>query len=225
MTQRLVFASVVLDVDSTLCGIEGIDVLAARKGPEIGAAVAAVTERAMNGELELDAIYGERLALIRPTRDDLQALADTYAANVAPDAPDVVRQLRADGVRLALVSGGIRQAIEPLARSLGFVDGEINAVTLELDDAGSYRSSDRASPLTRQTGSARIVEPLGLTRPILAVGDGSTDVSMREVTDAFAAYVEFARREPVVAAADFVVTSFAEVAILVRTGRAPLRSG
>jgi phosphoserine phosphatase len=213
------FASVVLDVDSTLCGIEGIDVLASGRGPEVGAAIAKVTERAMNGELPLEAVYGERLEIIRPTRDDIRALADAYAATVAPGAGDVVRQLRARGVELRLVSGGIRQAIAPVAASLGFADRDVNAVTLDFDDAGSYVGYDTSSPLTSQLGKRQVITSLSLRRPVLAIGDGSTDVAMRDVADAFAAYVGFARRENVVAAADFVVSSFAELAELVLNGR------
>ena len=82
------FASVVLDVDSTLCGIEGIDWLAARRGPEAGVRIAELTDRAMNGELALDAVYGERLGVVRPSREDLAALAAAYERALAPGARD-----------------------------------------------------------------------------------------------------------------------------------------
>jgi phosphoserine phosphatase len=213
------FNAVVLDVDSTLCGIEGIDALAKRRGPEVGTAIAALTERAMNGELTLDAIYGERLKIIRPSESDIRELADAYAAALAPGAATVVRQLRERGVRLVLVSGGIRQAILPVARALGFADADLNAVALEFDVTGQYAGYDGPSPLTTQYGKRTVVAHLALPHPILAVGDGSTDIAMREVTDAFAAYVGFIRRENVVAAADHVVASFRELAELTLAGR------
>ena len=72
------YSSVVLDVDSTLCGIEGIDWLAARRGPQAGRRIAELTDRAMNGDLALDAVYGERLGAVRPSRGDLEALASAY---------------------------------------------------------------------------------------------------------------------------------------------------
>ena len=53
------FASVVLDVDSTLCGVEGIDWLAGLRGSDVGAQVTALTDRAMRGRIALDAVYGE----------------------------------------------------------------------------------------------------------------------------------------------------------------------
>ena len=54
-----------------------------------------------------------------------------------------------------------------------------------------------------------------LPRPLLAVGDGSTDVAMRDVADAFAAFTYFARRDAVVARADLEIASFAQLARVV----------
>lgn len=210
------YASVILDVDSTLCGIEGIDFLARRRGEELGRRIEAMTERAMRGELALDQVYGERLALIRPTIEDVGALREAYAAALAPGAGAAIRAMRAAGVRLALISGGIRQAIQPLAATLGFTKDEVKAVALALDEHGRYRGFDLRSPLATQRGKKDVVEALiaddGFARPVLAVGDGSTDVFMREAADAFAAYVGFARRDAVIAAADLVVDSFARLA-------------
>ena len=86
MTRTPRFASVILDVDSTVAGIEGIDWLAERRGADVAARVVAMTDQAMRGELALDAVYGERLALIRPTREEIDALAQAYRAAVAPGA-------------------------------------------------------------------------------------------------------------------------------------------
>jgi phosphoserine phosphatase len=209
------FRSLVLDVDSTLCGIEGISFLAARRGPEVTERVAKLTDRAMHGEIALDLVYGERLALVRPSAEDLAVLCKEYVRTLAPGAGDVISALRAAGVRIALVSGGIRQAIEPVARSLGVGDEELAAVRVELDERGAYRGFDTTSPLTTQSGKAAIVRTLldlgHLTRPVLAVGDGSTDVPMRTVADAFAAYVGFTLRASVVAEADLVVETFEEL--------------
>jgi predicted HAD superfamily phosphohydrolase len=74
---------------------------------------------------------------------------------------------------------------------------------------------DAASPLATSHGKRTIIEQLALPRPSLGVGDGATDVVMREVVDRFGAYVGFARRENVVARADVVVASFSDLATLV----------
>jgi phosphoserine phosphatase len=205
------FATLVLDVDSTLCGIEGIDWLAARRGPDFGARVTELTDRAMRGEIPLDAVYGERLALVCPSRAEVAALARAYDEAVAPDAAVVIHRLIHSGRRVVLVSGGIREAILPVATLLDIEEWDVHAVSVRFASDGSYLGFDTASPLATSTGKRMIVESLALPRRILAVGDGATDLAMRPAVDAFAAFTGFVRREPVVAAADHVIASFAQL--------------
>ena len=210
------FSSVILDVDSTLSGIEGVDWLAARREPAVAQEVARLTERAMDGAIALDAVYGGRLALIKPTAAEVAELARAYGEQLAPGAGEVIARLRAAGVRVVLVSGGLREAIVPFAARLGFADADVNAVGVRFDAAGGYAGFDERSPLTTQLpGKPAVGSALALPRPVLAVGDGSTDAALRSVVDAFAAYVGFVRRDPVVRAADHVVSSFAEIESLV----------
>lgn len=213
------YASVVIDVDSTLCGVEGIDFLAARRGPEMTARIVALTDKAMTGEIPLESIYGHRLTTIRPTRADIAALATEYERTLAPGAADAIGRMRAAGARLALVSGGIREAIAPVARKLGFDAADLHAVSLRFDDAGNYLDFDRSSPLTTQPGKPVLVTALieqgQLLRPVLAVGDGATDAKLAGVANKFLAYTGFARRANVVAVADGEVASFAALAQIV----------
>jgi phosphoserine phosphatase len=209
------FRTVVLDVDSTLCGIEGIDWLAARRGPDVAAEIARLTERAMAGAIPLDSVYGERLAIVRPSAGEVAELSRAYADALAPSARDTIFRMRSEGVVLALVSGGILQAIRPLARELGFSDASLHAVSISFDNAGVFLGYDASSPLATQHGKKDVARSLSFARPSLAVGDGATDAAMREATDAFAAFIGFARREPVVRAADYVVSSFDELRDLV----------
>ena len=117
-----------LDVDSTVSGIEGIDWLARRRGGEISADIARLTADAMRGAIPLEEVYGRRLALIRPSRGDIDALSHAYVSAIAPDCPATIASLRRAGIRLALVSGGIRQALLPLARQLGIDPSDLHAV-------------------------------------------------------------------------------------------------
>ena len=209
------FSSVVIDVDSTLCGIEGIDWLADRCGPGVGKAVAAFTDQAMRGEIPLDAVYGARLALVRPTVADMTALAEAYVAALAPGAADAVSRLRRSGRRVVLVSGGLRDAILPVARHVGIPDADVHAVDVRRGAGGSWQGHDESSPLTQATGKADVVRGLALPARVLAIGDGATDLAMRPAVDAFAAFTGFVSRPAVVAAADVVITSFDQLTELV----------
>jgi phosphoserine phosphatase len=213
------FSSVVIDVDSTLCGVEGIDFLAERRGPTVSAEIVALTDQAMTGEIPLESIYGRRLTMIKPTRDDLAALAAAYTESLAPGAARAIAAMRRVGVRLALVSGGIREAILPVARQLGFANDELHAVSLRFDRNGRYAGFDDQSPLTNQRGKPELVAALiaegRLTRPALAVGDGMTDAKLVGTVDKFALFTGFARRERVAALADLELSSFDDLQRLV----------
>jgi phosphoserine phosphatase len=209
------FATVVLDVDSTISGIEGIDWLAQRRGPDVAARIASLTDEAMRGMIPLESVYGARLELIRPSRSEIEALAAAYQAHLAPGLEAAFARLRESGVHLVVVSGGLREAIAPMTRALGVADADMHAVRIRFDDDGSYAGFDASSPLSTSSGKQTVLEQLPLRRPVLAAGDGATDVAMRAVADTFAAYVGFARRENVVTQADVVVDSFAGLADLV----------
>lgn len=209
------FASVVLDVDSTLSGIEGIDWLAALRGPEMAARIADLTDRAMRGDVTLDSVYGERLKMIGPTRREVDALGTRYVEAIAPGAEAAIGALRHAGIAIALVSGGLREAIAPLARRVGVGGHGLSAVSIRFDADGHYAGYDERSPLATQQGKAQVVRQLALGAPVLAVGDGATDLAMRPVVAAFGAYTGFVRRDPVVREADFTIESFAQLEALV----------
>lgn len=202
------YRSVVLDVDSTLSGIEGIDWLAARRGTEIRDRIAAATQSAMRGDTPLDAVYGERLAIVRPTRAEVAALGEAYVAAAAPGAREAVAELRRHDVRVSIVSGGIRDAIEPLAAHLGVASTDLHAVALRFDATGEYAGYDIDSPLWRSGGKPVLVRSLRLEERVLAMGDGMTDAELREVVATFVAFTGFARHERVVAVADAEIARF-----------------
>ncbi|HWE42016.1 MAG TPA: HAD-IB family phosphatase [Gemmatimonadaceae bacterium] len=209
------FASVVIDVDSTLSGIEGIDWLAALRGPEMASRISALTDRAMRGEITLDSVYGERLRMIAPARREVDALGARYVESIAPGAQAAIGALRQAGIAVVVVSGGLREAIAPLARLVGVGGQGLRAVSIRFDAAGNYAGYDERSPLATQQGKAQVVRELALGAPVLGVGDGATDLAMRPAVAAFAAYTGFVRREPVVREADFTIESFAQLEALV----------
>jgi phosphoserine phosphatase len=209
------FNSVVLDVDSTLSGVEGIDWLAALRGAEVQAWSASLTEQAMEGKLPIEAVYGERMRKVKPARADIERLGRVYVERIAPGARETLAELRQHGIELAMVSGGLREAILPLARELGVEGKRVHAVSVFFDGDGGYAGFDERSLLTQQTGKRATVRDMGLTGPILAVGDGMTDCEIKPVVDSFAAFTGFTRREPVIQRADFVIENFDQLRDLV----------
>lgn len=225
------YASVVLDVDSTLTRVEGIEWLAERRGPHIARAVADMTQRAMEGTIPLDSVYGARLALVQPARSDVEALGDAYEAGVVAGARLAIGEMQAAGIRVVAVSGGVREAVARFAISLGIADRDVYAVSLQFTSDGAYAGFDETSPLARRGGKPVVVRGLGLGRPIIGVGDGSTDAELKTMAggeapavDAFAAFVGVASRPVVVAVADYVLHNMAELPALVLGTAVPARS-
>lgn len=218
MTAR--FATVVLDVDSTVSGMEGIDWLASLRDPGVATRIAELTADAMSGRRTLGEVYAARLDMVRPTRDEVDRLAEAYIAAIAPGAAEVVRHLITAGVRVLLVTGGVREAVLPLAARLGVPDHDVYAVPLEYDPEGAYLRFDPEALTAAEQGKRLLVERLAPQRPILAVGDGITDAELKPVVDAFGAYVGFVRREETVQHADFILESFADLEDLVLSASA-----
>ena len=212
MSSKARYATVILDVDSTVASIEGIDWLAALRTPDVAARIAAGTDQAMEGRVSLETVYAERLRLVAPRRDDIEALGEAYVASIAPGARETVAALRHGGVRVMLFSGGLRESILPVADALGILREDVHAVGIRFNEDGSYADFDRMSPFATNSGKPAMVERLAPARRILAVGDGATDARMKSVVDTFAAFTQFVRRQPIVDAADVELRSFAELA-------------
>ena len=213
------FRTLVLDVDSTVSGIEGIDWLAARRGDVIARRVADLTTKAMQGGVPLEDVYGLRLNEIRPRRDELDELSRAYVDALAPGAVETIARIRHSGVQVVLVSGGLRHALLRMALHLGLSPSDVHAVSLRFDAGGAYTGYDSTSPLTTATGKRRVIADLKLEGPVLAAGDGATDLAMRDVVDLFVAYTGFVTRANVVEQADVVATSFAELERVVLSTR------
>jgi len=209
------FNSIILDVDSTLSDVEGIDWLAAQRGAEIETWSAGLTERAMQGEIPIEAVYGERMRIVKPTLPEIRELGKVYIERMAARAAETIAELRVNEVEVVMVSGGLREAILPLARELGVGEENVYAVSVFFDEDGAYAGFDDASLLTRQTGKRTIVGQMHLKGPILAVGDGMTDCEIKSVVQGFAAFTGFTRREAVIEQADYVIENFDQLRDLI----------
>jgi phosphoserine phosphatase len=198
---ELGFRSVVFDCDSTLAAIEGIDELA---GPH-RERIQALTDAAMAGETPLEQVYGERLAIIRPTRAEVELLAEAYVAALVPDAAETVAALLWLGKQVRILSGGLLPPVEVLARAIGLAPEHVAAVGVRFAEDGEYLGYDVTSPLARSRGKAEQIRAWALPRPVLLVGDGATDAEARPAVDAFAAYMGVAFRPAVAEQADVVL--------------------
>ena len=203
MTFSRRFGTVIFDCDSTLSTIEGIQELAREHRAE----VEALTEAAMRGEVPLEEVYGRRLSMVSPTRQQVSDLGRRYIETLVPGARRAVEALRRSGVQIRLISGGLRPAVLILARDLGIDEHAVEAVEVFFRDDGVYAGFDVSSPLAASGGKRIVIERWAeqLPRPIMLVGDGATDQEAQDVVDTFVAFAGVVARPAVIAAADEVI--------------------
>ena len=166
----------VMDVDSTLIMEEGIDLLGEEAG--VGAQVAAITERAMRGELDFEAALRERVTLLKGLPEDIFArIAERI--HFTPGAEDLVKELHKHGYKVGLVSGGFHETVDRLAEQLGI--DYVKANRLEIQQ-GLLTGRVLGDIVTKDTKLAMLKawaaeNKLELNQTI-AMGDGANDLPM-----------------------------------------------
>ena len=172
------FDVICFDCDSTLSRIEGIDELARRVG--VGEEMSKLTDLAMNGVVPLEAVYERRLSIIRPDQASINWLADLYIAEIVEGVKEVFASLLDQDKAVHIISGGLRQAILPLADCLGLPESHVHAVDIYFNEDGSYLNYDLNSPLARTGGKAVVVGTLKGQGSLVMVGDGKTDLEAKQ---------------------------------------------
>jgi phosphoserine phosphatase len=185
----------VADMDSTLIGQECIDELAAVAG--IGARVAAITERAMRGEVAFAPALRERVALLAglPATVIGDVLKDRITLNRG--ARTLVQTMRANGAYVAIVSGGFRQFTGAIRERLGADEDRANGLGIE----GGRLTGEVMEPILGQDAKlaalAEIAAAMGASlEDTMAIGDGANDLPMLQAAGLGVAY----RAKPKVAA-------------------------
>lgn len=217
-TYELIF----FDCDSTLSTIEGIDELARMKGKELR--VGLLTQKAMDGELDLEAVYGKRLRAINPTRSQMDAIKEMYYQTLVPDAAEVLQALQFMKKHIYIISGGLLDAVQGFGEKLGISSDFIRAVELEYNELSGewWRYYDQRvqlqqkfmdyekSPLTISSGKPKIVRELAgdTWGRRMMVGDGASDLATRgNGVDLFVGFGGVAVREKVEQEADVFLYS------------------
>ncbi len=195
----------ICDMDSTMIGVECIDELAAELG--IGKKVAAITEKAMQGELNFEDSLRARVKLLKGAK--LSVLEKVWEKRVKPainpGARTLVATMKAQGAYTALVSGGFTFFVARVAAELGFDSADANEL---LDHKGKLTGEVR-EPILGPNAKLEALKRLAFAHAegpeqVIAIGDGANDLAMVEAAGLGVAY----RAKPVLAkAADANIVS------------------
>ena len=198
---------VAFDFDGTLSDSEMIDALGDRAG--VGEEIAAVTERAMNGEIAYAESLRERAGLLAGLDDD-EAAAAFAATRVRPGVGGLIADLRAAGHHVAVLTGGFDRGVEA---ALAAAETEVDTVVANrLPVADGELTGAVEGPLiegTKDEALADLAEREGVAMAdTVAVGDGANDRPMLEVAGLAVGY---APKPNVAPACDVVVESVPEL--------------
>ena len=145
----------------------------------VGAHVAGITARAMNGELDFEAALLERVALLRGLDAGVIAQVLRERITFMPGGAELVATMKANGGHAALVSGGFTAFTEKVAAVLGFDEHRANTLLIE----GNRLAGDVARPILGRQAKIEALEQisarLGIAEAdVIAVGDGANDLGM-----------------------------------------------
>jgi phosphoserine phosphatase len=167
----------VADMDSTMIGQECIDELA--DYANLKDEVAAITERAMQGELDFAGALEARVALLRGL--EASAIAECLRTRIRPNpgAKTLVATMKNEGALTVLVSGGFVDFVRPIARELGF--DRIKANELGFEDG--RLNGKTVGPIVDSTVKRRVAEDILKAErlgpeTLVAIGDGANDVPL-----------------------------------------------
>lgn len=165
------------DMDSTMIQQECIDELADCVG--LKEHVSAITERAMNGELDFPSALRERVALLKDLPES--ALAEVFRDRITlmPGARTLVQTMKANGTHCVLVSGGFTYFTSRVANAIGFNADEANTLTI----VAAKLTGTVAEPILDKDSKRATLHRIAAQKKIplhatLAVGDGANDLPM-----------------------------------------------
>lgn len=167
----------IADMDSTMIRQECIDELADEAG--VGAHVATITARAMNGELDFEAALRERVGLLKGLPEGVIAQVLRDRITLMPGGKVLLATMKANGAYAALVSGGFTAFTTAVAATLGFDENRANTLHV----AEGQLTGTVAEPILGKEAKLlalqEITARLGVTpADALAVGDGANDLPM-----------------------------------------------
>jgi phosphoserine phosphatase len=192
------FRVLAMDMDSTLITVECIDEIAALAGR--GAAVRAITEAAMRGELpDFSSSLVRRVALLAGTPQQVLEQVWQQRVRLSEGAAALVAACRAAGLRTLLVSGGFTYYTDRLMAQLGIDEARANELQVRAGVLTGTATGPGGGPIVDALGKARAVEEccarVGCApADAIVVGDGANDLAMMALAGLSVAY----RAKPVV---------------------------
>ncbi len=208
----------IIDFDSTITKVEGLDQLAAialaqsPDGDKIVQQIKELTDAGMNGELSLTESLSKRMSLLNANKRHVDALVVFLLENVSESFERNKKFLKEYADHILVVSSGFKDFIVPVIEHLGLKPENVYANTFTYNENGDITGVDNTNVLSQTGGKIKLVQSLNLHAHVSVIGDGFTDYEIKQngLADRFYAFVENVERQKVIDVADFAIKSLDE---------------
>jgi D-3-phosphoglycerate dehydrogenase len=221
---KLKYSNIIFDFDSTVADVESLDFLyksVIQGHPDHEALLAdfeAITNQGMSykDKIPFDESLSMRIQLLikaGATKEHVDQVAKVIMGKLSQSFESNKDFFKGNSDHIYVVSGGFEEVIIPATNKLGIKPDHVYANRFVYDDTGRIVGIDDTRLTSKQYGKANTIKSLGLAGSSIIVGDGSTDMEIRDmgVADKFIAYTQYAKRDEVVTRADGQANSFEEL--------------
>lgn len=207
-----------IDFDSTVTKVEGLDELAAialKSDPNGEAKVSKIkelTDLGMAGEISFSESLSQRLALLNANKSHIDILVEFLKGKISDSFLRNKQFLTEYADNILIISSGFKDFIVPIALHLGLKAENVYANTFKYNDKGDITGIDQSNPLSKTGGKIEVVNGLNLEGHVSVIGDGYTDYEIKKsgLANRFYAFIENVERLKVTEVADFTIKSLDE---------------
>lgn len=209
----------IIDFDSTITKVEGLDQLAAialaqsTDGDQIVQQIKDLTDAGMNGEISLSESLSKRMSLLNANKKHVDALVSFLLDNISESFERNKKFLSEFADQILVVSSGFKDFIVPIVEHLGLKSENVYANTFIYNESGEITGVDNNNVLSQTGGKIKLVKSLNLQDAhVSVIGDGFTDYEIKQngLADRFYAFIENVERQKVIDVADFAIKSLDE---------------
>ena len=218
----------IIDFDSTFTKIEALDLLCEivlkdyPRKDEVLVQMQEMTNQGMDGSLDFRTSLSQRMALLQPHRQHIEALAEALKDQISDSFKRNADFIVSNREQVYVVSNGFKDFIIPVVTHYGLLAEQVYANEFRYDETGNVVGFNEEIPLSRSGGKPIVIRNLNLAGEVLVIGDGYNDFEIREqgYASKFYLFTENVRRAKVLEIADHIAPSVDEILYELKMSRA-----
>ncbi len=205
----------IFDFDSTFTQVEALDILAEISlsnddKEEKLAAISALTQKGMSGQISFSESLKERMKIVSGTKQDINSLVAELKTKISTSIRAHKEFFKTYKENIYIVSSGFKDFIDPVVADFYIDASHVYANTFTWSQDGKVNGFDSQNPLSQNQGKPTLVKKMNFKSPVVVIGDGYTDFEIKKegFADRFIAYTENISRPSVTKQADYIATNF-----------------